>query len=41
MIYMIFICIKPLSEPLYPVTGAGVIQEETTPIKTELFHHRI
>lgn len=41
-IYIIFIHIKPFSEPLYPVDGDIMTVEETTPpIRTEMFHYGI
>lgn len=33
--------IKPFSDTLYPMDGGILILEETTLIRTEMFHHRI
>ena len=41
MIHIIFILIKPFSDPSCPMDGGIVILEETTPIRIEMFHHRI
>ena len=41
MIHIIFILIKPFSDPSCPMDGSIVILEETTPIRIEMFHHRI
>ncbi len=41
MIHIIFILIKPFSDPSCPADGGIVILEETTPIRIEMFHHRI
>lgn len=43
MIYIIFIfiLINPFSEPLCPVDGGGVILDETTPIRIEMFPQNI
>lgn len=36
-----FIPIKPFTKTLWPVDGGWVTMEDTTPIKTEMFHHKI
>ncbi len=41
MIHIIFMLIKPVSDPSFPVDGGIVILEETTPVRIEMFHHRI
>ncbi len=41
MIHIILILIKPFGDPSRPVDGGTVILEETTPIRIEMFHHRI
>lgn len=39
IIHIIFILMKPFSEPLFPVDVGGVIPEVTTNIKIEMFYH--
>ena len=41
MIHIIFILIKAFSDPSCPVSWGIVILEETTPIRTEMFHQRV
>lgn len=41
MISIIFMLIKTSSEPLYPGDAGAVILEEATPIRIEMFPHRI
>ena len=41
MIHIIFILIKPFSDPSCPMDGGIVILEETSPIRIEMFHQRI
>ena len=41
MIHLIFIIIQPFSDLLWPVDGGIVIQEETNPIRIDMFCHRI
>ena len=40
MIHIIFILIKPFSDPSCPMDG-GIDSQETTTIRIEMFHHRI
>lgn len=41
MIHIVFILVKPFSDPLFPLSGSGMILKETTPLRTEMVHHRI
>ena len=39
--HIIFILIKPFSDPSFPIDGGIVILEETVRIRIEMFHHEL
>lgn len=41
MIHTIFILVRPLSDPSFPVNRATDVLDETTFIRIETLHHRI